>query len=100
MSRVLTARSRPRHETPASHHFVCCVAGCRCLVTATGRGWALPVCGPHADQLPARLLERAEACAEQSPFNPEAVLEAALVITKIKARFALVAEGRKAKRKP
>ncbi len=83
---------------PSGSDFRCCAKGCRCRIAQTGSGWALPVCVAHAAMLGPKLFDAVAEAAAGSPFSPRAVLECALLTTKIQTRCAQVARRGKAKR--
>ncbi len=70
--------SREPHQ-----RFRCCVPGCRRLVEISQGIWTLPCCKVHGDKLPDRLYLAAFRASEGSPFDPAAVLKAALLVTAI-----------------
>lgn len=79
--------------------FRCCAKDCRRFVALAGSGWALPTCVVHTEFLSAALFDQVAIVASASPFNPSAVLAAALLVKKIQTRCAQVARRGKAKRK-
>lgn len=78
--------------------MICKVPDCGLACINSSHGFELPVCEDHAARLPLKLVTRTARAAAGSPFDPDAVLEAAEIVVRIKKFFGR-APKKKAKRK-